>query len=137
MPRVNAILETVLYVADLASSAGFYARVMGLSCLHADARMRAFDVNGRGVLLLFLRGATRVPVKTPGGIIPPHDGAGPQHLAFAVDAEALPDWRAHLQACEVALESETTWPRGGTSLYFRDPCGHLLELASPGLWKGY
>ena len=29
------------------------------------------------------------------------------------------------------------WPRGGESVYFRDPDGHLLELATPGLWPGY
>jgi len=28
-------------------------------------------------------------------------------------------------------------PRGGTSLYFRDPNGHMLELATPGLWSIY
>jgi catechol 2,3-dioxygenase-like lactoylglutathione lyase family enzyme len=30
-----------------------------------------------------------------------------------------------------------TGPRGGHSIYFRDPDGHLLELATPGLWAGY
>jgi catechol 2,3-dioxygenase-like lactoylglutathione lyase family enzyme len=30
-----------------------------------------------------------------------------------------------------------TWPLGGTSLYFRDPDGHLLELATPGIWAVY
>ncbi|MDQ3753396.1 MAG: glyoxalase, partial [Acidobacteriota bacterium] len=29
------------------------------------------------------------------------------------------------------------WNRGGTSLYFRDPDNHLLELATPGLWAIY
>jgi catechol 2,3-dioxygenase-like lactoylglutathione lyase family enzyme len=29
------------------------------------------------------------------------------------------------------------WPRGGESIYFRDPDGHLVELATPGLWDNY
>ncbi len=29
------------------------------------------------------------------------------------------------------------WDRGGTSLYFHDPDGHLLELATPGVWSVY
>jgi len=32
------------------------------------------------------------------------------------------------------LEQQVAWPRGGTSLYFRDPDRHLVELATPGLW---
>ena len=31
----------------------------------------------------------------------------------------------------------TKRPRSGESIYFRDPDGHLLELATPGLWPGY
>ena len=136
-PRIVAVLETVLYVDDLDRAAAFYEGAMGLAVLHADARMRAFDVGGRGTLLLFPRGGTREPVETPGGVIPPHDGAGPLHLALAIPADALEGWKAHLAAVGIALESTVTWPRGGTSLYFRDPDGHLLELATPGLWKGY
>ena len=33
-----------------------------------------------------------------------------------------------------AVESRIGWLRGGTSLYFRDPDGHSLEVATPGLW---
>jgi catechol 2,3-dioxygenase-like lactoylglutathione lyase family enzyme len=28
-------------------------------------------------------------------------------------------------------------PKQRMSVYFRDPDGHLLEIATPGLWKGY
>jgi catechol 2,3-dioxygenase-like lactoylglutathione lyase family enzyme len=136
-PPLISVLETVLYVDNLERAAGFYANVMRLPVLHADARMRAFDVGGRGTLLLFPRGGTLKPVETPGGTIPPHDGAGPLHVAFQIAKAERPAWEAHLAAHGIAIESTTDWPRGGHSLYFRDPDGHLLELATPGLWKGY
>ena len=137
MPALEAVLETVLYVEDLARAEAFYGGVLGLPCIHADFRMRAFDVNGRGVLLLFPRGGSLQPNETPGGTIPPHDGAGPQHVAFAIAAEALTAWERHLSEARIAVEGRTRWPRGGQSLYFRDPDGHLLEIATPGLWRGY
>ncbi len=137
MPALSAILETVLYVDDLDRAADFYETVMGLPVLHADSRMRAYDVAGRGVLLLFVRGGTLEPVETPGGTIPPHDGSGPLHVAFAIERAQLSGWEAHLAHHTVAIESTTEWPRGGHSLDFRDPDGHLLELATPGLWQGY
>ena len=34
-------------------------------------------------------------------------------------------------------KARTSWSRGGRSIYFRDPDGHLLELATPGLWAVY
>lgn len=137
MPALSAILETVLYVDDLGRAAAFYETVMGLPVLHADGRMRAYDVARRGTLLLFIRGGTLEPVETPGGTIPPHDGSGPLHVAFAIEKAALSEWEAHLAGHAVGVESSTDWPRGGHSIYFRDPDGHLLELATPGLWQGY
>jgi catechol 2,3-dioxygenase-like lactoylglutathione lyase family enzyme len=137
MPALSAILETVLYVDDLDRAAAFYETVMGLPVLHADGRMRAYDVARRGTLLLFVRGGTLDPVETPGGTIPPHDGSGPLHVAFAIEKAELPEWEAHLAGHAVVVESSTDWPRGARSIYFRDPDGHLLELATPGLWQGY
>ena len=136
-PPIVGVLETVLYVDDLERAAAFYREVMGLPILYSDPRIRTFDVGGRGTLLLFPRGGTLSPVPTPGGTIPPHDGSGPVHIAFSIEAAALDDWRRHLAAADVAIESTTRWPRGGTSIYFRDPDGHLVEIATPGLWRGY
>lgn len=137
MLRPKAILETVLYVDSLDRATAFYREVLGLPLIHDDPRMRAFDVSGQGVLLLFERGGTLAPVETPFGTIPPHDGAGPLHMAFAIGKDDLPGWRDQLAAHNIAVESEVNWPAGGRSLYFRDPDGHCLELATPGLWPGY
>ena len=102
-----------------------------------DQRLCAYDVGGRSVLLLFLRGRSFETVHTPGGTIPPHDGHGPVHIAFSIAANDLAAWEARLAEANVAIEGRTKWPLGGESIYFRDPDGHLVELATPGLWPGY
>ena len=137
MPKLDGVLETALYVDDLERAARFYEQVLALPVLTSDARFRAYDVGGRSVLLLFHRGATLETVHLPGGTIPPHDGHGPLHIAFAVSADELAVWTDRLAAHDIEIEGRTDWPRGGHSIYFRDPDGHLLELATPGLWAIY
>jgi catechol 2,3-dioxygenase-like lactoylglutathione lyase family enzyme len=88
-------------------------------------------------LLLFARGKTATPISIPGGIIPPHDGQGQLHLAFTIEAEDEDAWTRRLGAANVAIESHVKWPRGGHSLYFRDPDRNLVELVTPGCWKIY
>lgn len=135
--RLDGVLETALYVDDLARARAFYADVLRLDVLYEDIRMCAFSVGGRSVLLLFPRGGSLKTVVMPGGTIPPHDGSGPLHVALAVSADQLPAWETHLAASGIAIEGRTTWKRGGQSIYFRDPDDHLLELATPGLWAIY
>lgn len=139
MPTINHVLETALYVNDRTRSQAFYETVLGFRVLLDDGNrltgMAVGDTNQ--VLLLFTGGAPTGGEETPGGFIPPHDGHGPVHLAFAVDAATLAEWTAHLQTNGVAVESTVHPPRGGTSLYFRDPDSNLIELASPGIWETY
>jgi catechol 2,3-dioxygenase-like lactoylglutathione lyase family enzyme len=137
VPALGRVLETSLYVDDLERAARFYEDVLELPVLTADSRFRAYDVGGASVLLIFRRGATLETVRMPGGTIPPHDGHGPLHIAFAIAADALAEWEARLGRYGVAIEGRTNWSRGGESIYFRDPDGHLLELATPGLWAIY
>jgi catechol 2,3-dioxygenase-like lactoylglutathione lyase family enzyme len=137
MPSLLGILETALYVDAFESACAFYEQVLGLNSIHRDQRLCAYDVGGRGVLLLFLRGQSLETVHLPGGTIPPHDGHGPVHIAFSVGADELAAWEARLSAAEIEIEGRTKWPRGGASIYFRDPDGHLVKLATPGLWPGY
>lgn len=137
MPKLAGVIETALYVDDLARAIAFYRDILGLAALNQDARFVAFDVGGRSVLLLFKRGATLETVHLPGGTIPPHDGHGPLHIAFAVTTDELPVWEARLVEQGIAIEARTAWPRGGHSIYFRDPDNHLLELVTPGVWAIY
>jgi catechol 2,3-dioxygenase-like lactoylglutathione lyase family enzyme len=137
LPKLSGVIETALYVDDLDRARAFYEKVLGLEALTADSRFIAFDVGGRSVLLLFLRGSAPETIKLPGGTIPPHDGNGPIHMAFAIPATELPAWEKSLGEHDVAIEGRTDWPRGGKSIYFRDPDSHLLELATPGIWKIY
>ncbi len=137
MPNLLGILETSLYVDDFGRACPFYEQTLGLNSIYRDARLCAYDVGGRGVLLLFLRGASLETVHLPDGTIPPHDGHGSEHVAFSIAAGELADWEERLKDGGVEIEGRTQWPRGGESIYFRDPDGHLLELATPGLWPGY
>ena len=137
MPKLEGVIETALYVDDLERARAFYHDTLGLPLMSADNRFLAFDVGGRSVLLLFHRGATLETVRLPGGTIPPHDGSGPIHVAFSVAADDLAAWEARLGEQGVAIEGRTDWPRGGRSVYFRDPDNHLLELVTPGVWAIY
>jgi catechol 2,3-dioxygenase-like lactoylglutathione lyase family enzyme len=58
-------------------------------------------------------------------------------MAFAISVDSLPQWEQRLRERSIDIEGRTDWSRGGHSIYFRDPDGHLLELATPGLWAIY
>lgn len=135
--KINGIVETALDVEDVARSAEFYQRLFGLRRLAGDDRFCAFAVPGNAVLLLFKKGGTPQPVPTPGGMIPPHDGSGRMHFAFKISAESLQACERELRDLNIAIESRVDWPRGGASLYFRDPDEHLVELITPGCWEVY
>jgi catechol 2,3-dioxygenase-like lactoylglutathione lyase family enzyme len=137
VPRLAGILETALDVDDLAASADFYDRILGLEIIERSERLCAFGIGGRDVLILFQREQAAKAVDIAGGTIPPHGSSGPIHFAFAVDRSELPRWEQLLAANDIAIESRVNWERGGTSIYFRDRDQHLVELATPGTWSIY
>ena len=136
-PRLSHLLESSLYVDDLQRSKAFYQRLFGLEVLLEDDRMVGLQLPGSAVLLLFRKGGSTRPSDTPGGRIPPHDGRGTQHICLAIPAASLQEWERHLSLNGQAIESHVIQTHGGTSLYLRDPDGHSLELATPGLWANY
>ena len=131
------MLETGVYVEDLGRAVTFYDRLFGLPHLFENDALVALDVAGRSILLLFRRGGSAETQTPPGGVIPGHDASGHIHFAFAADADQLPLWEVRLSEQGVPVEGRVSWPRGGTSIYFRDPDGNLLEIATPGIWTTY
>jgi catechol 2,3-dioxygenase-like lactoylglutathione lyase family enzyme len=130
-PNTDGILESSLYVTDVARSARFYEKIFGFQVISDfGERGCAMKAGAHQVLLLFRKGASR-------GVLSPHDGDGELHLAFAIAAADLASWEAWLAENGIAIEEKRSWERGGRSLYFRDPDRHLLEVATPGVWSVY
>jgi catechol 2,3-dioxygenase-like lactoylglutathione lyase family enzyme len=125
VPEVTGILETTLYVDDMSRAIEFYQRVFALDAIGGDHRRMALAV-GRQVLLLRARGSSDR-----------HDATGSAHIAFSIEPTALRAWEAWLAEQQIPIEERRTWPRGGESIYFRDPDRHLIEIVTPGVWTVY
>jgi len=136
-PQINGVVETCIYSTDLARSVSFYEEKLGLRLIESGDHLCAFSVADRQVLLIFLSGGMVEPIQMEGGLIPPHDASGQLHFAFAISKDDFPAWERHLIAKGVPIESKVNWPKGGRSIYFRDPDHHLVELATPGIWEVY
>jgi catechol 2,3-dioxygenase-like lactoylglutathione lyase family enzyme len=128
--KLTQILETCLYVDDLQRAEQFYAGVLGLEIeSHQDGRHVFFHCGGQ-MLLLF----NPLVCREPSDQFPSHGSFGPGHVAFGIREADLPQWEEKLERHGVAIEKIIDWPRGGRSLYFRDPAGNSLELATPKIW---
>ena len=128
--QARQILETALYVDDLDAAEAFYGQVLGLEPLARGGNRHLFFRCGDGVFLLFNPEETA----QPGAGVPTHGARGPGHVAFATSADEMPAWRRQLAAQGVEVETEVQWPSGGQSIYFRDPAGNSVELATPQVW---
>jgi catechol 2,3-dioxygenase-like lactoylglutathione lyase family enzyme len=129
-PRLGRILETSLYAEDLDRAEWFYGKVLGLNLFAKEAGRHLFFKCGEQMLLIFN------PSKTiEESDAAPHGAHGPGHVAFAVPLSELNRWKSHLAGMNITSEKEAKWPNGGRSLYFRDPAGNSLELATPRLWN--
>lgn len=131
MPRLDGILETALYVEDVDRSVRFYQSLFGFETVASGERLVALAPGPRQILLLFKKKAS---LDLP---LTPHDGDGQLHLAFGIPRAELDAWESWLAEHKITVVERKEWPLGGTSLYFRDPDQHLLELATPGVWTTY
>jgi len=129
--RPVRVLETCLCVTDLEAAERFYTTVLGFTVFAKVPGRHVFFQVGEGMFLLFDARETAKPSLTG---IPTHGTSGPGHAAFAIPESDLEGWHQTLARHGVVLESDYTWPSGGRSLYFRDPSGNSIELATPQTW---
>ncbi|RWG03660.1 VOC family protein [Mesorhizobium sp.] len=131
----SAILESALYVTDLTAAEAFYRDILGLDPLGKVEGRHVFFRCGNGVLLIFNAEATKIPPAPDAKLkVPPHGTVGEGHLCFAATAAEIAEWRKHLAAKNIAIESDFEWPQGGHSIYIRDPSGNSIEFAEPRIW---
>jgi catechol 2,3-dioxygenase-like lactoylglutathione lyase family enzyme len=128
--QVAQVLETCLYVDDLRSAEQFYSQIPGLQLVSGQDGRHVFFRCGSQMLLLFNPLVSRESNDT----FPAHGSFGPGHVAFGVPESTLPDWTKWLNQRQIVIEKTIDWPGGGRSLYFRDPAGNSLELATPKIW---
>ncbi len=127
---IESVLEACVYAEDLGAAEEFYSQVLGLELIAREPGRHVFFLVGPGTFLVFNPARTALPE----GTAPVHGARGPGHVAFAVPAAELPAWRERLAGSGVAVETEIAWPHGGHSIYFRDPAGNSVELATRSVW---
>lgn len=138
-PSLLGTLESALYTSDLDAAEAFWVGVMGLEVITRQPSRHVFFRTSMTpypqVLLVFDPSATTEPPAANARFpVPPHGATGAGHVCFAVPAEALDEWRRHLESNGVEIEADFHWPNGARSIYFRDPADNSIELADPSIW---
>ena len=135
MPAIEGVLETCLYARDLDAAERFYAGLLGLAVVAREPARHVFLRCGAAMLLVFDPDRTSAaPGEVSGVAVPTHGVHGPAHVCFRIAEHDLPAWRDRLRGAGIAIEAEISWPRGGASLYVRDPAGNSVELAPGRIW---
>jgi len=130
--KVDALDHLVINVADVAVTAKWYRKLLGME-------IRVFDPGqGKTPRTSLHFGNQKINVRPLGAdkiewFTADHEAAGSDDLCFLTSA--TPDQVvAHLKACGVAIE-EGPGPKQGArgtlrSVYCRDPDGSLIEISS-------
>jgi len=121
--------HVVIAVSDWERSNAFYRDVLGVELVELEYGRTAYRLADRQQLNVHGPGAT----PSPRAADPVR--AGNSDLCFVWDGDPS-EAVAHLEACGIPVElgpvPRTGAGGAGTSVYFRDPDGSLLELISYG-----
>ena len=114
-----------LFAEDLEATRDFYRHVFGLPVKFEDEASAVFDFGN--VLVNLLRTSAAPELITPAPIAPPETGARMQFTIQVDDVDAMCE---ELTRCGVTLlNGPMDRPWGIRTASFRDPAGHIWEIA--------
>ena len=130
--RVNALDHIVINVSDVAGTAEWYRKILGME-------IRLFAPGpGKGVRTSLIFGNLKINVRPRDAdkvewFTADHETAGSDDLCF-LTSSTPEQVVAHLKACGVAIEEGPVAKQGARgvlrSVYCRDPDGSLIEISS-------
>jgi catechol 2,3-dioxygenase-like lactoylglutathione lyase family enzyme len=130
--KIHALDHLVINVADVARSAQWYQKVLGME-------IKVFDPGpGKTPRTSLMFGNQKINVRPLNAdkvewFTADHEAAGSDDLCFLTSA-APDEVAAHLKACGVAIEEGPVKKQGARgalrSVYCRDPDGSLIEISS-------
>jgi catechol 2,3-dioxygenase-like lactoylglutathione lyase family enzyme len=130
--KVHALDHIVINVSDVARSAEWYRKILGME-------IKVFDPGqGKPTRTSLIFGHQKINVRPRGAdkmewFTADHETAGSDDLCFLTGATPQ-EVVTHLKACGVAIEEGPVAKQGaiGTlrSVYCRDPDGSLIEISS-------
>lgn len=130
-PKLDDVLETVVYYTDEAEAERFYSEVLGMRQIVKKEGHYLFYKAGPSTFLLFKRETAR----------PLHGATGPVHTAFIAAPGEYDQWKEYLKEQGFPVLHEIEWPerdyykgKGMRSFYFNDPDGNLLEISNQDIW---
>lgn len=133
---MKGVLETVLYFENQDRAETFYGEALGMRLISKEDGRHLFFRAGESMFLLFNPEATK-----KAGTLSPHTGITGGHSCLLVDSGVYEEWKAHLREVGVEIVQEVDWPLGskpearrGSSFYFYDSEGNLLEIANADFW---
>jgi len=134
--KIKKIIETSLYAENLLAAEHFYGEILNLRLVRKEAGRHLFYQCGDSMLLIFNPNHTAdEQTFVNGNPIPLHGSKGAGHIAFSVEPDEFDKWEKRLQAFNIKIESEVTWPGDVKSLYFRDPANNSIEIIQSDLWN--
>jgi catechol 2,3-dioxygenase-like lactoylglutathione lyase family enzyme len=130
--KVNALDHLVINVSDVAHSAEWYRKILGME-------IRLFDPgHGKPARTSLVFGTQKINVRPRDAdkrewFTADHEAAGSDDLCFLTSSTPQ-EVVAHLNACGVAIEEGPVARQGARgslrSVYCRDPDGSLIEISS-------